>query len=147
MHASTTLAYWASRRLRRLGRAVVDGVLPPRCLACGDTVGAPDTLCGKCWRGITFFAPPWCSVCGAPFAHPMGENAVCGECAREARNWDRARAVLRYDKSSRHLVLGLKYGDRTLRRSGNGCTAAAARFSTKPICSCRFRCTGRGCFG
>src|SRR5215469_9286559 len=113
MHASTTLANWASSRLRRLGRAVVDGVLPPRCLACGDTVGAPDALCGKCWRRITFFARPWCIVCGAPFAHPMGENAVCGECAREARNWDRARAVLRYDKSSRHLVLGLKYGDRT----------------------------------
>ena len=43
----------------------------------------------------------------------MGEGAVCGDCAREQRSWDRARAVLRYDKSSRTLVLGLKHGDRT----------------------------------
>ena len=113
MHASATLANWASSRLRRIGRAVVDGVLPPRCLACGETIGEPDALCGRCWTGITFFAPPWCAACGAPFEHPMGEDAMCGACASERRSWDRARAVLRYDKHSRHLVLGLKHGDRT----------------------------------
>jgi ComF family protein len=43
----------------------------------------------------------------------MGEDAMCGACASERRSWDRARAVLRYDKHSRHLVLGLKHGDRT----------------------------------
>lgn len=48
-----------------------------------------------------------------PFPHPMGEDAVCAECARERYSWDRVRAVLRYDKHSRRLVLGLKHGDRT----------------------------------
>jgi ComF family protein len=43
----------------------------------------------------------------------MGEDAMCGACASERRSWDRARSVLRYDKHSRHLVLGLKHGDRT----------------------------------
>jgi ComF family protein len=43
----------------------------------------------------------------------MGEDAICGSCAGERRSWDRARSVLRYDKHSRHLVLGLKHGDRT----------------------------------
>jgi ComF family protein len=62
---------------------------------------------------MTFFAPPWCALCGAPFAHPMGEDTLCAACARERWSWDRARAVLRYDKNSRHLVLGLKHGDRT----------------------------------
>ena len=99
--------------LRRLGRAVVDGVLPPRCLACGATVDAPDALCGTCWAAITFFAPPWCAVCGLPFPHPMGEGAVCADCARERMSWDRARAVLRYDRHSRRLVLMLKHGDQT----------------------------------
>jgi len=47
------------------------------------------------------------------FPHPMGEDAVCGGCARERPAWDQARAVLRYDKNSRRLVLGLKHGDRT----------------------------------
>lgn len=100
-------------RLRRWGRTIVDAVLPPRCLACGEIVGEPDSLCGPCWSAITFFAPPWCSRCGLPFPHPMGEGAVCAECARERASWDRARAVMRYDKHSRRLVLALKHGDRT----------------------------------
>jgi ComF family protein len=91
----------------------VDGVLPPRCLACGTIVDEPDALCSSCWAGMTFFAPPWCAVCGLPFPHPMGEEAVCADCARQKPSWDRARAVMRYDKHSRHLVLALKHGDRT----------------------------------
>ena len=43
----------------------------------------------------------------------MGEDALCGGCARAPPSWDQARAVLRYDKNSRRLVLGLKHGDRT----------------------------------
>ncbi len=100
-------------QLRRIGRAVVDGVLPPRCLACGAIVDEPDALCGLCWAAMTFFAPPWCAICGLPFPHPMGENAVCADCARDRPSWDRARAVLRYDKHSRRLVLALKHGDHT----------------------------------
>jgi predicted amidophosphoribosyltransferase len=50
--------------LRWLDRFVVDGVLPPRCLACGETISDPDALCGPCWSSMTFFAPPWCANCG-----------------------------------------------------------------------------------
>jgi ComF family protein len=99
--------------LRRIGRALVDGVLPPRCLSCGEIVAEPGALCARCWAGITFFARPWCALCGHPFDHPVGEDVICGACAREPPVWDRARAVFRYDKGSRRLVLGLKHGDRT----------------------------------
>jgi ComF family protein len=99
--------------LRQLGRLAVDAVLPPRCLACGETVGEPDALCGGCWAAMTFFAAPWCARCGLPFPHPIGEGAICGRCAQSRPHWDCARAVLRYDKHSRRLVLGLKHGDRT----------------------------------
>ena len=106
------LAATLPSRLRQMGRAIVDGVLPPRCLACGETVGEPHSLCGRCWSSITFFGPPWCAACGLPFPHPMGDGAVCADCARGRASWDRARAVMRYDKYSRRLVLALKY-DRT----------------------------------
>ncbi|MGE5271481.1 MAG: ComF family protein [Thiohalocapsa sp.] len=99
-------------RLRQLYRVVVDAVLPPRCLACGETVGEPDALCGSCWSSITFFVPPYCSICGLPFPYPTEEGAVCPDCARGRASWDLARAVMRYDKHSRRLVLALKY-DRT----------------------------------
>src|SRR5262249_3116988 len=132
--------------LRRIGRAVVDGVLPPRCLACGAIVDEPDSLCGPCWAGMTFFAPPWCAICGLAFPHPMGEDAVCADCARQRASWDRARAVIRYDKHSRHLVLALKHGDRTQSpaRSAAGCGEPAPKCSRAPICWCRYGCTGRG---
>lgn len=108
-----TLAAEIPPRLRRLGRAVVDGVLPPRCLACGAIVSEPDALCGLCWAGINFFAPPWCAVCGLPFPYPVGDGAVCAACSRDRPSWDSARAVMRYDKNSRRLVLMLKHGDQT----------------------------------
>jgi ComF family protein len=113
MQLSATLPAHLRQLARQAGRAVVDGVLPPRCLHCGATVDEPDALCGQCWGSISFFAPPWCAVCGLPFPHPMGEDAVCADCARERASWQRARAVLRYDKHSRRLVLSLKHGDRT----------------------------------
>jgi ComF family protein len=113
MQASATFTARTSDRLRRIGRALVDGVLPPRCLSCGDIIDQPDALCGRCWSGITFFAPPWCVLCGLPFPHPMGEDAVCGDCAREPPAWNQARAVLRYDKNSRRLLLAFKHGDHT----------------------------------
>src|ERR1700738_2689955 len=113
MQAAATLASKASRRFLRIGGAGVDGGLAPGRLPCGEMVDEPDVVCARCWAVITFFAPPWCVGCGLPFPHPMGEDALCGACARERRSWDRARAVLRYDKNSLRLVLGLKHGDRT----------------------------------
>lgn len=38
---------------------------------------------------------------------------MCAACASQKPNWDRARAIMRYDKHSRGLVLSLKHGDRT----------------------------------
>jgi ComF family protein len=107
------LAATLPTHLRRWGRAVIDGILPPRCLACGTTVGEPDALCGACWAAMTFFAPPWCAICGLPFAFPMGEGAICGVCAARPPSWDRARSVMRYDRHSRRLVLMMKHGDQT----------------------------------
>jgi ComF family protein len=113
MQLSATLPARFRQMGYRFGRAVLDGVLPPRCLACGGVVGEPDALCGPCWAAMTFFAPPWCAMCGVPFEHPMGDDAVCAACARQRPSWDRGRAALRYDKHSRRLVLALKHGDRT----------------------------------
>ncbi|MGH7052329.1 MAG: ComF family protein [Stellaceae bacterium] len=109
----TTFAAGAGRHLRQIGRAALDGILPPRCLACGEITAASDALCGRCWSGMNFFAPPWCAVCGLPFPHPIGAGAVCAACARDRHHWDCARAALRYDRNSRGLVLALKHADAT----------------------------------
>jgi ComF family protein len=137
-----TLPVRTLRTLRQIARGLVDVVLPPRCLACGDLVEEPGALCGRCWGGITFFAPPWCAACGLPFPHPMEPGAVCADCAREKWAWDRARAVLRYDKRSRQLVLGLKHADQThvagafgrwMRRAGEEVLAGADLLVPVPL--------------
>ncbi|RMD62762.1 MAG: ComF family protein [Alphaproteobacteria bacterium] len=98
---------------RRLARAVLDALLPPRCLACGAVVEAPGALCGPCWRDVDFLSPPLCAACGHPFAFDPGPGTLCGACMRARPAFDRARAAMRYGERGRQLILGFKHGDRT----------------------------------
>jgi ComF family protein len=120
--------------LRRLATALLDLLLPPRCLGCGTTVSAAGTLCAPCWRGITFLGAPCCDGCGLPFEFELGAPALCGACARAHPPFDRARAAMRYDDASRKLILAFKHGDRLhlapafgtwLKRAGAELIAAA----------------------
>jgi ComF family protein len=99
--------------LHRLGRTVLDAVLPAQCLGCGALVGEPGSLCPACWAGITFIAPPFCAVCGLPFEVAAEPGALCGACLETVPPFARARAVMVYDDKSRGLVLAFKHGDRT----------------------------------
>ena len=96
-----------------LFRAVLDLVLPPRCLSCGIPVTEPGTLCGSCWTALTFISAPNCAACGVPFVFEVPDETLCGQCQRRRPRYDRARAVLRYDSASRDLVIAFKHGDRT----------------------------------
>jgi ComF family protein len=98
--------------LRRAAGAVLDLLLPPRCLRCGEAVAAAAALCAPCWRALTFLGHPCCACCGLPFAYDLGAGALCGACAGARPAYARARAALRYDEESRCLVLALKHGDR-----------------------------------
>ena len=102
----------SAKSARRLWTGLLDVVLPPRCLNCGVTVGAVGTLCATCWRGITFLGSPCCASCGYPFDFDTGPSSLCGACLAHPPIFDHARAVMRYDDHSRHLVLALKHGDR-----------------------------------
>jgi len=96
----------------RVGRLVLDLVLPPLCLRCGTVVEEPRALCAACWNAITFLGPPCCDGCGLPFPHPMPEGSRCGACLARRPAFDRARSALLYDDASRPLVLGFKHADR-----------------------------------
>jgi ComF family protein len=106
----------ASIRTGVLGRAAnvaLAAVLPPRCLACGEPVADPGTLCAPCWSRLSFLAGPMCAACGYPFEFDAGPDALCGACAARRPAWSVARAALVYDDASRGLILALKHGDRT----------------------------------
>jgi ComF family protein len=106
------LALAPAAGLRRARDRLLDLLLPPRCLACGQPVAATGTLCAGCWRGITFLGAPCCAHCGYPFDFDVGPGGLCGACLAAAPQFDRARAAMRYDDASRSLILALKHGDR-----------------------------------
>ena len=103
----------AWRGIGGAARAAFSLLLPPRCLACGDSVLEPGALCTSCWPTIGFIVPPVCACCGFPFEYDQGDGALCGACVREAPPFARAVAVLRYDESSRGLIIAFKHRDRT----------------------------------
>lgn len=97
---------------KRLGKAALDALLPPLCLACQSVVDQPGMVCPTCWAKLSFLGAPMCRSCGLPFPHDVGASAECAACIADPPPWDRARAVFAYDETSRSLVLGFKHSDR-----------------------------------
>ena len=97
-------SHWARRGL--------DLLFPPLCIACGERIGEPYALCGKCWKEISFVEGTVCMRCGLPFEIDPGENTVCAGCYAAPNTFDCARSILYYDEASKRLILGFKHGDR-----------------------------------
>jgi ComF family protein len=98
--------------LRKSASWLLDAILPPRCLKCGEIVADSGALCGRCWAELKFLGQPCCACCGLPFEFEMGEGSLCGACTADRPLYDRARAALAYDDASRDLILRFKHADR-----------------------------------
>ena len=99
----------------RAGRALLDLLLPPHCVACDAPVDAPGLLCADCFRLTGFITEPFCARCGVPFANAAlgGAEQLCPGCRLAPPVFQRARAALRYDAQGRRLILPFKHADRT----------------------------------
>jgi ComF family protein len=93
----------------RLGQALLDAVLPPRCPSCGETVGNQGSLCPACWSKLRFIAEPFCQRCTLPVPEAAPGLVVCPNCIVDPPNYLRARAALRYDASSAPMILAMKH--------------------------------------
>ena len=93
-------------------RTVLNVLFPPLCMSCRSRVFEPHSLCASCWSTVSFIAGAICARCGVPFEVDPGDETVCAACHAKAHDFDRARALLRYDDASKHLILGFKHGDR-----------------------------------
>jgi ComF family protein len=130
------------RSCTRAGRTLLNAVLPPLCLGCSEIVETPGGLCAACWPRFSFIAAPHCARCAQPFAHDLGDGALCTGCLARPPRYRRARAALVYDDRSRRLVLPLKHGDRTdiaracggwMARAGAGLLAEADLVAPVPL--------------
>lgn len=99
--------------MKLLKKHTINLLFPPRCLTCGEWVDDVGGLCAPCWGQITFLRDPACSICGYPFDYEIGDDALCPGCIAAKPAYSHARAVFAYDDSSRKLITGFKYGDKT----------------------------------
>jgi ComF family protein len=126
-HVSTVAPPSPLRTGRRVWiGALLDLVFPPFCPVCQRRLGEGrrDPLCGVCWEGLDRIAPPYCRVCGLPFARVAGSGGplppnvgLCGRCRRRLPPFTYARAAVRYGEVARETVHALKF---------RGCRALAA---------------------
>ena len=81
------------------GRALLDLVLPRRCLGCGE---AGEALCAACVEGLRLLDGHVCGLCGAP--RPRAGEERCRECRVRRLAFASARAAVAYDDALRSLV-------------------------------------------
>lgn len=86
--------------------------MPPVCLDCRVPLASHDALCVSCWSGIDFIRPPVCDRFGIPMPFDPGGTSVSAAALSDPPDYDRARAVARYDGAMRRLVHDFKYRDR-----------------------------------
>lgn len=92
---------------------IVDLVYPPRCPACGESVGEQGGLCVECWSDLVIPGDPSCDACQRPFKdrHPS-QGLRCKRCLEHPPIHDGIAAGTLYTDTSRKLVLALKHGRR-----------------------------------
>jgi predicted amidophosphoribosyltransferase len=99
----------------RVGLHILDTLLPPNCLVCDTPVDATGQFCLPCFRNTNFISAPLCAQCGVPlpFSAAVGAGGLCPVCTLVPPAFTQARAALRYDETTKRLILPFKYADRT----------------------------------
>src|SRR5690606_15640252 len=78
--------------------AAADLLLPPVCIGCRARVQSHGLLCGDCFAGIEFIAPPLCDRLGVPLPYDVGTPSLSAAAIAAPPVYDRARAVARYSQ-------------------------------------------------
>jgi ComF family protein len=106
----------SARALRQAGRAALDLLYPPVCLACRRAIGEHGGLCPSCWAAMRFIERPYCERLGTPFETDLSGASgrfLSAAAVADPPVFARARAVaLFWDGPARQLAHRLKYGDR-----------------------------------
>jgi ComF family protein len=114
------------RSAQRAWAATADFIVPPVCLGCQKPLGSHDCLCAACWCQMSFIRAPLCDRLGWPMPFDTGGVMISAQASAEPPDYDRARAVARFEGLMRDLVHGLKYADRHDARRLFGTWVAAA---------------------
>lgn len=100
--------------MKNFFRKLIDFILPPRCINCGEIVGENNSLCVDCFNKIRFISKPYCQICGTPFesTDDLSQN-ICGKClSKKRKQFTLERSAFIYDDSSKNILLSLKFRDK-----------------------------------
>lgn len=95
---------------------ILDLLIPPRCISCGESVEADHQVCSPCWRDMTFITEPFCQTCGYPLEWGLSDDSKhlqCVSCHKHPPFYDQARSVFVYNEAAKKLLLRFKHGDAT----------------------------------
>ena len=83
-------------------------IFPSKCLSCGCQIVERSTFCPKCFSKITFVDYPLCQTCGKVLPSSYMEDCLCSTCQEFPREFEVARALLRYDKAAKSIITSVK---------------------------------------
>lgn len=89
--------------------ALVEYLMPPSCLNCGEFVLSSAGLCGPCWSRLSFIRDSHCTKCGRISNH---QGLTCAMCIKEPPLYDQARSLLDFNEIAKRLIHDFKYHDR-----------------------------------
>ena len=98
--------------LRKSASWLLDAILPPRCLKCGEIVADSGSLCGRCWPELKFLGAAVLRLLRPAVRVRDGRGQPVRRVHADRPLYDRARAALTYDDASRDLILRFKHADR-----------------------------------
>ena len=102
------LAFWR----KPVGGAVLDILVPQRCIICPQEVSGDPGLCPTCWADMPFIDHPVCYRFGTPFSHEIGVEALSPRAIAEPPVFDRSRSACLYQGPAKDLVHALKFSRR-----------------------------------
>lgn len=104
--------------MKRYLSQALDTLFPPRCTVSGQPVEMQGMVAPKVFKDLSFISAPFCVRCGMPFEFETSgetdEDLECGACIDHPPAYNKARAALAYNDTSRDMILGFKHGDKTL---------------------------------
>lgn len=97
----------------RILRAVINFILPLRCLICGKTMPVQGCLCTECFEKINFITKPYCQHCGKPLNGDADDiqGLCCISCLKKKNNFRLCRSAIEYDNFSKRIILDFKFKD------------------------------------
>jgi ComF family protein len=89
-------------------KKLLNWLLPPTCVLCGDPSQQNIDLCAPCQHDLPQLGAS-CARCALPLPATSSSDIICGECLRQPPPFDRILAIWRYQSPVDRLITMLKF--------------------------------------